>query len=108
MPAQRVDSAPRPSHIPEQELQHRRRSNDLRAKRMLRPSDGVNNRPRLLHIAVFANRGIELGGLEELFLGDPSDALDHLRRIPRIVLLQKLEDTVGILQREVVIHFFRQ
>src|SRR5258706_15947927 len=75
---------------------------------MLRPSDGVNNRAGLLHVAVFANRSIEVGGLEELFFGNPGDALDHFRRVPRIMFPQQLEHAIGILQRQIELDFFRQ
>jgi len=43
-----------------------------------------------------------------LLLGDPRDALHHFRRVARIVLLQKLEHTIRIPQRQVVIDLFRQ
>src|SRR5260370_2888760 len=99
MPAQGVDAAARPAHVAEQQLQHRRGSYDLRAKGMLRPSDSVNDRAGLLHVAVFANGSIEVSRFEELLLGNPGDALDHLRGVARIMLLQELEDATGILAR---------
>src|SRR6266849_314847 len=75
---------------------------------MLRPSDGVNNRPGLLHVAGFTNRSIEVSGFEELFFGNAGDALNHLWRVATVMLLQKLKDTIGVLQREIVSEFFRQ
>src|SRR5882724_3607803 len=62
------------------------------------PTDGVDDGAGLLHVAVFANRSVEVGGLEELLLGNAGDALDHLRCVARILLLQELEDAVGILE----------
>src|SRR6266481_7463954 len=64
----------------------------------LRPSDGVDDGADLLHVAVFANRSVEVSGFEELLLGNAGDALDHLRRVAGILLLQELEDAVGILK----------
>ena len=71
-------------------------------KRVLRPADRVDDRGGLLHVAVLADGGEEVGGLEELILRDPGDALDHLRRVARILLLQQLEDATRMLQRQVV------
>src|SRR5882724_6367785 len=62
------------------------------------PTDGVDKGAGLLHVAVFANRSVEVGGIEELLLGNAGDALDHLRRVARVLLLQELEYAVGILE----------
>src|SRR5215831_11110339 len=75
---------------------------------MLGPSDGVNNRSCLLHVAIFANRSIEFRGFEELFPRYAGDAFDHLRGIPRVMLLQKLEDAIGVLQRWIELDPFGQ
>src|ERR1700730_50264 len=72
------------------------------------PADGVDDGADLLHVAVFANRSVEVGGLEELFLWDASDAFDHLRRVARIVFLQELEHAVRILQRWIKVDSSRQ
>src|SRR5258708_31744570 len=64
----------------------------------MRPADGVDDGAGLLHVAVFANRSVEVGGLEELLLGNAGDALDHLRCVARVLLLQELEYAVGILE----------
>ena len=98
MSAQRVDAAARTADITKQQLQHRRSSYDLRAKRMLRPPDGVDDRAGLLHVAVFANRSVEVGGLEKLLFGNSRDALDHFGRISRVMFLQKLKHAIRILQ----------
>ena len=52
----------------------------------------------LLHVAVFADGGEQVGGLEELILRNAGDALHHLRRIARILLLQQLEHTARMLR----------
>ena len=56
----------------------------------------------LLHVAVFADRGEEIGGFQKLIFGNAGDALDHLRRVARVLLLQKLKDATRMLQRQVV------
>jgi hypothetical protein len=57
-------------------------------KAVLGPADRVNDGRDLFHVAVLADGGEQVGGLQELILGDAGDALDHLRRIARILLLQ--------------------
>ena len=99
--AKGVDAATGPADVAEQQLQHRRGLDDLRAGGVLGPADGVDNRRRLLHVAVLADRREQIGGFQELILGDPRDALDHLRRVARIVLLEELEDGAWVLQRRV-------
>src|SRR4029077_3501858 len=106
--AQSVDATARAADVAKQQLQNRRGANDLRAKGVLGPSDGVNDCARLLHVAVFANRSIEVRGFEELFLGDAGNALDHFRGIARVVFLQQLEHAIGVLQSEIEFDFFRQ
>ena len=56
----------------------------------------------LLHVAVLADGGEEVGRLEELVLRNAGDALDHLRRVARVLLLQQLEDAARMLQRQIV------
>src|ERR1700757_3099485 len=74
----------------------------------MRPSDGVDDGAGLLHVAVFANRSVEVGGLEELLLGNTGNALDHLRRVARVLLLQELEYAVRVLQCGVEVDGSRQ
>ena len=81
MSAQGIDAAARAADVSEEQLQHRRGANNLRAEAVLGPTDGVNNRAGLFHVAVFSNRGIQFGGFEKLISGDTGDALDHLRRV---------------------------
>ena len=42
---------------------------------------------------------IEFGSLKELILGNTGDALDHFRRITRVMFLQQLKHTSRVLQR---------
>jgi hypothetical protein len=44
--------------------------------------------PAFLHVPVFANRREQIGGFEKLIFRNSGDALDHLRRVARILLLQ--------------------
>ena len=90
--AQRVHAAAGAADVAEQQLQHRRGADDLRAEGVLRPADGVDDRRRLLHVAVFADRREQIGGFQKLILRDAGDALDHLRRVARVLLLQQLKD----------------
>ena len=67
-------------------------------KRVLRPADGIDDRRGLLHVAVLADRREQVGGLQELILGNSGDALDHLRRVARVLFFQQLEDAARMLQ----------
>src|SRR5581483_10948872 len=55
-----------------------------------------------LHVSVLADRGEQVGCLEELLLRDASDLLDHFRCVARVLLLQQLKDAARVLQGEVV------
>ena len=89
-------------------MEYGSRANDLRAETVLRPAHGVDDGGNFLGVAVLTDGGEQVGGFQELFLGDAGDALDHFRRIARVMFLQKLEDAVGILQGQIVVDFFRQ
>src|SRR6266849_7908902 len=102
MASQSVDAASGAPHVAKQKLQHRRSADDLRAKGVLRPAHGVDDRSDLLHVAVLADGGKQVGGLQELILRDAGDALDHFRRVARVLLLEELENTARMLEREVV------
>ena len=52
--------------------------------------------------------GEEVGRLQELILGDAGDALDHLRRVARVLLREQLEYASRMLQRQVVRDVGRQ
>ena len=74
---------------------------------MLRPSHRVQDGRHLLHVAVFTDGGEQVSGFEELVFGNARDALDHLRRVTRVLLLQQLEDAAWVLQRQVVSDLLR-
>ena len=102
MAAQRIHAAARSSDVAQQKLHHGGRANDLRSEGMLRPAHRVDDGRDFLHVAVFADRSKQVGGLQELVLGDAGNPLDHFRRVARILLLHQLEDAARMLQREVV------
>jgi hypothetical protein len=102
MAAQRVDAAAGAPHVAQQQLQHGRGADDLRAEAVLRPAHRVDDGGDLLHVAVFADGGEQIGGLQELIFRNAGDALHHLRRVARILLLQQLIDAARMLKREVV------
>ena len=80
--AQREDAAAGPADVAEQQLQDRRRADDLHADRMLRESDRVADRRGAVRPRA---RGVAIGDLEERLARDAADALDHLRRVAREV-----------------------
>src|SRR5882724_1974895 len=98
MAAKRVDAAASATDVTEQQLHNCGCTDNLGAEGVMCPTYGVDDGAYLLHVAVFANRSVEVSGLEELLLGDAGDALDHLRRVAGILLLQELEDAIGILK----------
>ena len=108
MTTQRIDSATRASNISHNQLQHRRSADDLCPKSVLRPANRINDGAGLLHVAVFSNRSVEIGGFQKLILGNAGNPLHHLRRIARILLLQQLKDRAWMLQRQVIRHIRRQ
>ncbi len=87
MPAQRVHPASRASHVAHQQLQHRSRANDLRSEAVLRPSHRVNDGADLLGIAILSDRREQVRRFQELIFRDARDALHHLRRVARVLLL---------------------
>src|SRR5260370_28411617 len=102
MAAQRVPSAARSSDVPQQQLDHRCRTDDLASERMLRPADRVDNRRNFLHVPVLADGCKHVGGLQELVPRDARDPLDGFRRVTRILLFQQLEHTARMLEGQVV------
>src|SRR5258708_2890913 len=108
MPAKRVDAAARTTDVTEQQLHNCGCTDNLGAEGVMGPTYGVDDGADLLHVAVFANGGVEVSGLEELLLGDTGDALDHLRSVAGILLLEQLEDAVGILECWIKIDSSRQ
>src|SRR5687768_11088408 len=98
MTTQRIDATTGSSDVAEQELKNRSRSYDLGTTSMLCPPNGVDDRCRFLHVAVFTDRGEELGSFQKLVSRNSGDAFHHFRRVTRIVLLQKLENRARMLQ----------
>ena len=97
--AQSVDAAAGAADVAQQQLQHRGGADDLRAEAVLRPADGVDDGRDLLHVAVLADGREQVGGLQELILRNAGDALDHFRRVARILLLQQLIDAARMFER---------
>ena len=89
-----VHPAPRPSHVAEQQLQERGGADELAACGVMGQPDRVDDRHHLVWLSHLAD---ELRDLHELIDGDPGDARDHLRRVARVVLHQKLEDRARVL-----------
>src|SRR5712692_3549935 len=102
MASQSVDAASGAPHVAEHQLQYGRGADDLCSESVLRPAHGVDDRGDLFHVAVFPNGREELSRLQELLPRDAGDALDHFRRVARVLLLEELENTARMLEREVV------
>ncbi len=98
MATQRIHAPAGSSDITHYELEHRSRAYNLSTIGMLSPTNSVDDRCDLFHITVFTDRCEKVGSLDELILRNPGDAFDHLRRVARILLFQKLEDTTRMLQ----------
>jgi hypothetical protein len=81
MTAQCIDPATGATHIAEQELQYGRRADDLRAKGVLRPANGIDDGGGSFHITIFAHRGEEVCGFDKLLPGNACNALDHFRGV---------------------------
>ena len=96
MPAQGKNSAARAADVAQQQLQNRRRANDLHALGVLRPSHGVAD-----GCGFVRTRGIAkcLGDFQEQLLRNPRMPLDQFRRVARKMPSQNLEDAAGVLQR---------
>ncbi len=90
---QSINATTGASDIAQQQLQDCGGANDLRAGGMLRPTDGVDDRGSLLHVAVLANGREHVGGFQELLLRNARDAFNHFGRVARVLFLQQLKDT---------------
>src|ERR1700720_4988060 len=108
MTAQRVHAPAGSTNVAEQELYHRRRTNDLRSEGVLGPTDGVDDGRNFLHVAVFANRCEHVDGLQILILWNAGYPLDGFRRVARILLLHQLEYAARMLKRQIVGDVWRQ
>ena len=73
----------------------------MRTKAMLGPAHRIDDGRHLLHVPIFADRGVKVGCFEELILRNSSNALDHLRGVTLILLLEKLEDAPRMLQGKI-------
>src|SRR4029077_16332827 len=102
MSTQRVDATSRSPHVAEQQLQHRCGPDDLRPERVLCPPHRVHDRGNPLHVSIFADGSKKVGSLRELIFRYAGDALNHFRRVARILLFQQLKDATGMFQREVI------
>src|SRR5438445_335050 len=81
-PAEPHDPAAGPPDVPEQQLDHGRRPDDLDALRVLRPSDGVDEGPRLFRPRALAERACDL---EEVLRRAAARTRDELRRVAGVV-----------------------
>src|SRR2546425_12072381 len=98
MPAQSIHAATGATNVPEQELQHRRGPNGLRARSVLSPANGVNDRSDFLHVSIFADGREQVGSFQELIFRNTGDAFDHLGRVSRVLLFEQLENAPRMLQ----------
>ena len=98
MPAERVDAAARPADVAEQELDDRRRPDDLAADGVHRPADRVHDRADSICRAGGAD---DVGDPEEGVFRASRDSGDGLRRVAVVVPLQKLKDRPRVLERRI-------
>src|SRR5215211_95032 len=96
MPAQGDDPPAGPAHVPEQELDDRRGADVLDADRVLRPPNRVGEGAGALAPRVFTEL---LGDVEKVLDSAAADLRNGLRCVAAVVLLQKLEDAVRMLER---------
>jgi hypothetical protein len=64
---------------------------------MLRPANSVNDCAGLLHLTVLTNGGEHIRSFNKLIFRDARDALDHLRRVARVLSLQQLKHAAIVL-----------
>src|SRR6185436_12730081 len=83
-------------------------SDHLRTGSVLRPSDGIDDRGYLRHIAVFTNRGKQICYLQELLCRYAGNLRNHLGGVPRIVFLKHLKNAARVLKRKIVGGVWRQ
>src|SRR6185312_9561438 len=98
MSAKSENAAARTSNIAEQQLQDRRRANDLHTRGVLRPAHGVTDSACLVRSGSCRKR---LGDFQEDMLRHATLLFDQFRRVAREVLLQDLENTARMQQRRV-------
>ncbi len=95
MAAQRVHAAAGHAHVAEQELDHGRGADVLRAHRVLGPAQGVQAGQGAVRRG---GGGDDLAHLEEGILGRAADVAHRFRRVAGIVLLEQLQHATGVVQ----------
>ena len=98
MAAQRVHAAARDADVAQQQLHHRAGADDLRADRVMRPAERVQDRagaPR------HRGRREHLAHLQEFLLRRAAGPFDLLGRVARVVLLHQVVDATRMLQRRI-------
>ena len=98
MSAQREDAAAGTPDVAEQQLQNRRRPDDLHAGRVLRPADGVADGAGALGARRAAER---VGDAQERVRRHSAYVLHHLRRVAREVTREDLKDAARVLKRRI-------
>ena len=94
--AQGHDPAARPSHVAQQQLQHRRGADELRAQGVVGPAHRVGEARGALPPRVLRDG---TGKVIEVLRRDPAGVPHHLRGVARVVALEDLQHRVGVLQR---------
>ena len=84
--------------LPEQQLQHRGRVNQLHRVAVMRPAERVHDRAGAIRRV---GRGDQLGHPGEILGRAAADVRDHLRRVARVEPLHHLEDRPRMLERRI-------
>ena len=96
--AHRHDAAAGTADVAEQQLQNSRRANHLHARRVLRPTNCINDRAGPFTSGIFAER---FRHPNDIVRAATANRGDHLRRVAREVSLQYLENAFWISQRRI-------
>ena len=96
VPAQRLDAAAGPADVAEQQLQHARRADVLRADGVLGPADGVGEGGGA--VAAGVGESARRTTWRNSVSRDAADLLDHLGGVAGVVPLEHLEDAARVLQ----------
>jgi hypothetical protein len=94
--AQGQDAAAGPADVAEQQLENGGGPDVLRADRVLRPADAVDEGRGSFGARIFRH---QLADPREDLRRHPARLLDHVRRVAGEMPLQYLEDAPGVLQR---------
>ena len=95
MTAQRIDAAARHTNVAEQQLDHRRTTDDLRAAGVVRPAQCIQNGRGFIARAGFRQNGTDQ---QEIFFRGAAQTLYQFRRVAGNVLFQQIPDTARVLQ----------